>query len=404
MDFKITTKSELEEFACHNWNDINKYIDDQMKDLPHPLYSSVDIREGKNKVAPVDHNMYPAGFNNLCALDLDASIPLFKKAISSLKEDALEIAIIPESNTKNKFYLDHLAMLGKTLRDTGYNVHVISFDKALFSESNTLDLVSHSGFDIKIEDAELRDGVIYSAGTKVDLAILNNDQSNPLPVEWNDVKTPIHPTPLIGWFQRQKISHFEFYKKVADEFCNHFSIDPNLIQANFRKVENVDFSSKQGLELLGSEVDTLLETLPEGSKAFVKASQGTYGMGISVVSSGEEIINLNRKARNKMDIGKNKIKFTTLLVQEGVETVLKYDDMPAEVAIYLVDGHSVGGFMRANTEKGSNSNLNSKGMVFRKFCISEIRENQDHKVKEALYSVVARLATLASSYEIKEVL
>jgi glutamate--cysteine ligase len=404
MSNKINTKEELEQFACHNWNEINAYIDDQMKDLPHPLYSSVDIREGKNKVAPVDHNIYPAGFNNLCALDLDASIPLFKKAIADLNSDAQEIAIIPESNTKNKFYLDHLAMLGKTLRDTGFNVHIISFDHALFTDGDYLDLVSHSGFDIRIENAEMKDGVLYSAGQKIDLAILNNDQSNPLPVEWNGIKTPIHPTPLIGWFKRQKITHFEYYKRVADEFCEKFSIEPSLIQASFRKVEDVDFSSKQGLETLASEVDELLKELPEGSKAFVKASQGTYGMGISVVSSGEEIINLNRKARNKMDVGKNKIKFTTLLVQEGVETILKYDDSPAEVAIYLVDGQSVGGFMRTNTDKDSNSNLNSRGMVFRKFCISEIRQDQDHKVKEALYSVVARLATLASSYEIKEVL
>jgi len=43
-------------------------------------------------------------------------------------------------------------------------------------------------------------------------------------------------------------------------------------------------------------------------------------------------------------------------------------------------------------------------MVFKKYCISEIRENQDHKSKEAVYSVVARLATLAAGYEIKEVL
>ena len=105
-----------------------------------------------------------------------------------------------------------------------------------------------------------------------------------------------------------------------------------------------------------------------------------------------------------MDVGKNKIKFTSVLIQEGIETILKYDEMPAEVSIYLIDGKSVGGFMRANSQKSTNANLNSRGMVFQKFCISEIKENQEHKCKEALYTLVARLATLASAYEIKEIL
>ena len=128
-------------------------------------------------------------------------------------------------------------------------------------------------------------------------------------------------------------------------------------------------------------------------------------MGISVVSSGEEIINMNRKTRNKMDVGKNSIKFTSLLVQEGVETIIKYDDKPAEITIYLIDGKSIGGFMRINGEKDSLGNLNSRGMVFRKLCMGDIVESaEDHKNKEAVYSLIARLATIASAYEIQEVL
>ncbi len=67
-------------------------------------------------------------------------------------------------------------------------------------------------------------------------------------------------------------------------------------------------------------------------------------------------------------------------------------------------GESVGGFLRTNHLKGSTDNLNSKGMVFQKFCISEIRENADHQSKEAVYSIISRLSTLASGYELKEIL
>jgi glutamate--cysteine ligase len=166
-----------------------------------------------------------------------------------------------------------------------------------------------------------------------------------------------------------------------------------LIQAQFLSVEVVDFETKYGLEKLGSAVDEVISNLKPGSKIFVKASQGTYGMGISVVSSGEEIINMNRKTRNKMDVGKNSIKFTSLLVQEGVETIIKYDNNPAEITVYLIDGKSMGGFMRINAEKDSLGNLNSRGMVFRKLCMSDlVGAVEDYKSKDAIYSIIARLA------------
>lgn len=402
--FKVNTKEELESFVTSNWDEINAHIDSELAKLPTSLYTSCDIRESKDKFAPVDLNIYPAGFNNLCMLDLEASGKLFKRAFDKVNQQARHIAIIPESHTKNKFYLDHLAILGRAIRDAGYEVSFMSLDESLFSESETLDLVSHSGFDLRIEKALIKDGKFELSAGGVDIAVLNNDQSSPLPVNWGEIKTPVLPTPHIGWFARQKNIHFSYYKQVADAFCERYSIKPDLIQARFKAIENVDFETKSGLEPLGAAVDELIHEIGVGRKVFVKASQGTYGMGISVVGSGEEIISMNRKVRNKMDVGKNKIKFTSLLVQEGVETILKYDDAPAEVTIYLVDGQSVGGFMRANSERDSEGNLNSKGMVFRKFCISEIRQNQDHQCKEAVYSVIARLSTLASSHEIKDVL
>lgn len=402
---KINTKIEFEAFVTENWKVINQYIDELMSELPVPIYSSVDIRESKNKFAPVDHNMYPAGFNNVCALDLEAATNVFSKVLKKYTATAKSIAIIPESHTKNTFYLDHLVFLGRAIQDAGYEVRYLSLDHALFEEGQTeLNLLSFSKFDIKIEKGEIKNGLLESNSVSVDFAILNNDQSSPLDFDWDTIKTPIHPTPKIGWFRREKTQHFCFYKEVATAFAEKFEINPDLIQARFRKADEIDFSSKEGFEILAKEVDELKKDLPEDTKVFIKASQGTYGMGISVVQSGEEVLSMNRKKRNKMDVGKNKIKFTSVIIQEGVDTIIKYDDMPAEVAIYLVDGKSIGGFMRANEVKDAQSNLNAKGMVFKKYCISEIREKCEHQSKEAVYSVIARLATLASAHEIKEVL
>lgn len=406
MEYKIQTKEQLESFICRSWDEVNNYIEEKKKNLPIPFYSSVDVRESKFKYAPVDHNMYPAGFNNLCTADFRDSSIVAGETLRKINPSAKFIGIFPESHTKNLMYLDHLVTLGKVIEEAGYQVRFLSFDSALFpNNEDCLGLISNNGSPLTICRASIKGGKIFVNDEEMDIIVCNNDQSNPWAIDWESVTTLIVPTPKIGWFKRQKNNHFTYYKKVADEFCQHFNINPDLIQAKFKAVDHVDFENKSGLEALGAAVDELIAELKPNSKVFVKASQGTYGMGISVVSSGEEIINMNRKTRNKMDVGKNSIKFTSLLVQEGVETIIKYDDMPAEITIYLIDGRSIGGFMRVNGEKDELGNLNSRGMVFRKLCMGDVVDSaQDHTAKEAVYSVIARLATIASAYEIKEVL
>lgn len=408
MPLKVNTKQELEDFICQNWNEINLWIDEAQAKLPQPFTSSVDVRESRTKFAPVDHNMYPAGFNNLCGKDLARCSKNFREAFDLVKPGLKRVGLLPESHTKNKFYLDHLHHLKTTMEMADTQVTIFSPDESLFTESGSeiLELESHSGYKITIHKAKVMDGIFLPASPThqfdFEIILLNNDQSVQLPIDWKSIKTHIQPSPYVGWFKRQKILHFSHYRDVANEFAAHFKINSDLIQAQFSSVQNVDFSSKEGLEELALEVDKVLSTLPEETSVFVKASQGTYGMGISVVSSGEEIRSMNRKIRNKMDVGKNNLKFTSVLIQEGVETILKYDEAPAEVTIYLLNGKSIGGFMRTNPLKGTKANLNSQGMIYQKFCISELKENNDHQIKEAVYSTIARLSTLAASREMKE--
>ena len=398
MQFKVNTKAEFEEFICHNLNQVNKWIDEEQEKMLLPLTSSVDVRESKTKFAPVDHNMYPAGFNNLCSKDLVLCSERFKAGILKVHPTAKKIGLIPESHTKNKFYLDHLYQLKTTIENAGFEVTIISPDTQLFVGSNHIELESHSNFQLTIHQVNL------ATKTEYDVIVLNHDQSNPLPVNWSEVLTPVLPSPYVGWYKRQKNHHFTWYKKIADKFAENFEIDPDIISARFTTCENIDFNTKEGLEELGKAVDNLLKELPEDSHVFVKASQGTYGMGISVVKSGEEIISMNRKVRNKMDVGKNNLKFTSVLVQEGIETIVKYDDAPAEVTIYLVNGRASGGFMRSNPLKGTQANLNSQGMIYQKLCLSDVKQDCDHKIKEAVYSTIARLSVLAASYEMKELM
>src|SRR5690606_37983095 len=152
-------------------------------------------RESKEKYAPVDHNMYPAGFNNVCALDQDACSIAFKKGIEKLSSGAKKIAILPESNTKNSFYLDHLAILGKIIRDAGYEVSFISFDESIFYGEAHLNLIEHYKFDVDIQKAQVINGKVHDRDGEIDFVILNNDQSRPIEIDWESIITPIMPTP-----------------------------------------------------------------------------------------------------------------------------------------------------------------------------------------------------------------
>ena len=62
--------------------------------------------------------------------------------------------------------------------------------------------------------------------------------------------------------------------------------------------ERLAKSVDQTLSLIQKKQDEhKIETTPY---VFVKNNSGTYGMGVIYVTSGEEILNMNRKLKNKM--------------------------------------------------------------------------------------------------------
>ena len=122
-----------------------------------PFYSSVDIRESKDKFAPIDNNLYPAGFNNLCLLDLDKASREIERTIEHYSPTIWNIAIIVESHTKNLFYLDNLFYLRKAIEESGRQVDLISFDNNLFSNNEIqTSLTSHSKFELIIKKPQLK--------------------------------------------------------------------------------------------------------------------------------------------------------------------------------------------------------------------------------------------------------
>ena len=62
---KSFTNEELHSSIIKNHMKIEAWFRNQWIKYPAPFYTSIDIRNSGYKIAPVDTNLFPAGFNNL---------------------------------------------------------------------------------------------------------------------------------------------------------------------------------------------------------------------------------------------------------------------------------------------------------------------------------------------------
>jgi hypothetical protein len=74
-----------------------------------PFYCSVDLRNSGFKLAPVDTNLFPGGFNNLATEMLPLAVQAAMAAIEKYCPDAKNLLLIPERHTRNTFYLQNVA-------------------------------------------------------------------------------------------------------------------------------------------------------------------------------------------------------------------------------------------------------------------------------------------------------
>jgi glutamate--cysteine ligase len=73
-----------------------------------PIYASVDLRNSGFKLAPVDTNLFPGGFNNLNPDFLPLCVLAAQSAIEKICPDARGVLLIPENHTQY-VYLQNVA-------------------------------------------------------------------------------------------------------------------------------------------------------------------------------------------------------------------------------------------------------------------------------------------------------
>lgn len=417
------TKRLLAEGIRANRKKISEWHLEQVRKAPPPFYSSIDLRDSGDKIVPVDSNLYPAGFNNICPEDQRTSPSVFKAHVDSIAPGARKILILPESHTSNVYYIENLYYLSQIVIHAGFELQLGWYGGTPegVSADGPVHLTSESGKKLEAFPIRIEDGTLSAGGFIPDLILLNNDFSAGYPEILDGVKQPILPSHKLGWHSRKKSEHFRHYNELAGEFAALIGIDPWLIQVDTEEVSPVNFGDDEGIDLVAQSVDRVLkrtqaaydrhgiETKPF---VFVKNNSGTYGMGIMVVHSTDEVLTMNRRAKNKMSVGKGKSLIHSVAVQEGVPTATLVDRLAAEPVIYLFGGELIGGFLRTNTERGVEDNLNSQGMVFRKLCMSDLRaaeqddaaeeEQNEEPLLELVYGAVARISALAAGRELAE--
>lgn len=391
-------------------DDVRAWFAAQHKAQPAPFYSSVDLRHSGFKLAPVDTNLFPAGFNNLSSAARARGVEQIKARLAGCNKGAKRALILPENHTRNQGYIDNLHALKTLLEEAGLEVEIGS----LVAEGAAIEVTTSHGVVMKEEPlARERNTLHTTRGFTPDLIIVNNDLTAGFPDILRGVTQPIQPRPSLGWHRRRKSIHFEAYDTIAKQFASAFAIDPWLISAEFQKCGQVDFGEKQGLECVALNVERVLHRVREKYAehgisqepyVYVKSDSGTYGMGIMTVRGGEELYDINKKIRNKMNVIKEGVHNTEVIIQEGIPTIDRVEGGAAEPMIYLLNGVAVGGAFRVNAERGEENNLNASGMRFVGMC-----DEHEGGEKPAISpitpchfgacSIVSQLASLAAERE-----
>ena len=405
---------QVESQILDNQTKIESWFRNQWRQTAAPFYASVDIRNSGYKISPVDTNLFPAGFNNLNP-DFEAlCIQAIQMAVERTGNQTERILLIPENHTRNMSYLENVLVLYNLISKAGFEVRIGSL---LADLTETMTLSLKAGVDIQITPITRDDNRISADGFEPGLILLNNDLSGGRPQILENLEQLVTPALNLGWSDRLKSVHFSQYKKIAIEFSEQIGIDPWLIDPLFRNCGEINFMKREGNTCLESNVNALLSAIQvkydeygvdQKPYVVVKADSGTYGMGVMMAHSAEEILDLNRKDRTRMSKTKEGKLVTKVIIQEGVYTNETWgpEKIVAEPVVYMIDRNVVGGFYRVHARKGANENLNSPGMHFEPLafddcCVSPDKEQPPdaHSNRFYSYGVIARLGNLAAARE-----
>ena len=408
--------NELEARVLDSMPAIERWFRLEWMEHTPPFYSSVDLRNAGFKLAPVDTNLYPGGFNNLTPEMLPLAVQAAMAAIEKICPEAKNLLLIPELNTRNTFYLSNVARLMQIFHMAGLNVRLGTLD-ATVKKPTPVELPD--GTALTLEPLVRTRGRLGLKDFDPCTILLNNDLSAGVPKVLENLHEQYLLPPLhAGWGVRRKTKHFAAYEEIAKKFAKLLGMDPWLINPMFSACGPIDLADPKSLDGLQTQVDALLTKVRRKYKEYginekpfvvIKADCGNNALGPVTVRDAKDLVEVIHRARDRMGLGSAGGLPTELIVQEGVPTYERVNDAVAEPVVYMIDRYVVGGFYRVHAELGIDESLNAPGASYVPLAFAESHHLPQRGEKPGasapnrfyMYGVLGRLAMLAASYELE---
>ncbi|WP_295988463.1 glutamate--cysteine ligase [uncultured Variovorax sp.] len=420
--------NELEQRVLDSMPAIERWFRLEWMEHTPPFYSAVDIRNAGFKLAPVDTNLFPGGWNNLTREMLPLAVQAAQAAIEKICPEARNLLVIPENHSKNTFYLANVAQLVRIFHMAGLNVRIGSIDPAIKSPKK---IELPNGETVTLEPVVRTKRRLGLKNFDPCTILLNNELSAGTPGILEDLHEQYLLPPLhAGWSVRRKSNHLHSYEELSKRFGKLLGIDPWLINPIYARAEGVDVAGGRGIDVLTSHVDAVLTKVRRkykeygiNEKPFVVVKGGHSGSGspgVVTVRDAKDVEALIGRPRGSAGAsvpaasarnaaGRDLREPTELIVQEGVLTNERVHNGVAEPVVYMMDRYVVGGFYRVHAERAADENLKLPGASFVPLAFSESAHLPQPGAKPGasapnrfyMYGVVGRLAMVAASYEME---
>jgi len=377
---------------------ISQWMIKKRSEVPIPIYGSVDIRDAGWKIAVVDANHFPAGFNNISAEDEPHLAALLKNHLNRKHNGCTWIHLYPEAHTRNQGYVENVATIKRLIEAGGFRCTVGSPE---LSGHGSLDGITGP---LKLDEVVLDGEQLLIENEKPCLILLNNDLTEGMVPGLGAHN--VSPPPHMGWQRRRKSEHYQCLQQYVEEIAEILDIEPWHLMTDWFVSTDKCLEKETCRSLLAAEVDEFLAKIVDKYQrlgidrepvAFIKNDQGTYGLGIMAVKSGSELLQLSNRKMKRLMYSKGGVDVENFLIQEGVPTEIKDESgSPVEPVVYLVDGQAASWFYRINHKKSDMENLNSPSAKFLPFDqVGEIYGEHAH----GWHALVAELSMLAMGAE-----
>lgn len=386
-----------------------------MEHMP-AFYCAADIHNAGFKLAAVETNLYPGGWCHLSEATLPLAVQAAQAAIEKICPEARNLLLIPENQMHDPAYLNSVAQLLHIFRMAGLNVRLGSISNEVkepvsiaWPRPNAL------GEQVLLEPVIRSERRVGLKNFDPCTVLINNDLRVGAPGILEELyEQYILPPVHAGWHVRRRSRHLACYEEVAKRFGRMLGIDPWLIAPLFGPCGELDLAQAADQEALRNHVDALLSRIrrkykeygiPEKAFVTLKADQGAAdGSSAIALESVSELDAQLPRLRERLG-GSGQPGPLSLVLQEGVPSYEYIEQAVAEPVVYMIDRYVIGGFYRVPVQAGDT------GHAAQHVPLSFDEKNQlpEPGVKPGasapnrfyMYGVVARLAMLASSYELE---